>query len=352
MSLLAALAASAVLVQPAPEKQPMPAKPAAPAPVASGTSIFQVAKTFDVDGDGAWDYLAIDSAAKRLYVPRSTYVMVLDSESGAKVGQIDDTQGVHGVALATDLGKGFTSNGRAGSVTVFDLKTWKPLKVVTVGQNPDSIVYEPTTKRVFAFNGRSNDATVINAEDFSVVGTIPLGGKPEFSVVDGAGKLFVNIEDKSELLQIDPKEMKVIQRWPLAPGEEPSGLAIDIKNNRLFAVCSNQKMVVVDASSGHVLATPEIGKGTDGATFDAIGGYAISSNGDGTATIISTQNNKFEVAQTLLTAPRARTCVIDPKTRTIYLPTAEFEAPKQGERRPAMKPNTFKIVVVTPNPAH
>jgi DNA-binding beta-propeller fold protein YncE len=175
-----------------------------------------------------------------------------------------------------------------------------------------------------------------------------MGGKPEYSVTDGVGKVFVNVEDKSEILQIDAKSMKVEQRWPVAPGEEPSGLAIDPKNHRLFSVCSNQKMVVVDSQSGHVMASPPIGKGVDGATFDASGGFAIASNGDGTATIVSTKADKFEVVQTLNTAPRARTCVIDPKTRHIYLPTAEFEPPKEGERRPAMKPGTFKIVVVGP----
>jgi DNA-binding beta-propeller fold protein YncE len=279
--------------------------------------------------------------------------MVLDTQTGKVLGDIPDTAGVHGVALAPDLGKGFTSNGRAGTVTVFDLTGYKTLATVKVGDNPDSILFEPTTKRVFAFNGRSKDATVIGAEDLKVAGTIALGGKPEFSVADGAGKIFANIEDTSEVVRIDAASMKVEARFKIAPGEEPSGLAIDTAHKRLFSVCSNQKMIVLDADTGKVLASPAIGKGVDGAAFDASGGFALASNGDGTMSVISTKDDKFEVAQTLTTAPRARTVAIDPKSRRIYLPTAEFEPAKEPGKdgrpaRPAMKPGTFKIVVVTP----
>lgn len=318
-----------------------------PAPTAAATP-YHVIQKFDVGGDGGWDYLAIDSDSKHLFVPRGTRVMILNAETGEKVGEIADTAGVHGVALAPDLNKGFTSNGRSASVTVFDLKTLKTLGTVKVGDNPDAIIYEPTTKRVFAFNGRSKDATVINAEDLTIAGTIPVGGKPEFAAIDAAGKVFVNIEDTSEILRIDAKTMKVEQRWPLAPGDGPSGLAIDPAHHRLFSVCGNQKMVVVDSETGKVLATPAIGKGVDGAAFDAAG-FALSSNGDGTMTAVETTDDKFDVAQTLSTAPRARTLVIDPKTHRVYLPTAEFETPKEGATgRPAMKPGTFKIVVVGP----
>jgi DNA-binding beta-propeller fold protein YncE len=262
---------------------------------------------------------------------------------------------VHGVALATALGKGFTSNGRADTVTVFDLKTLKTLQTVQTGKNPDAIIYEPVTKRVFAFNGRSKDATVISAEDLSVVGTIALGGKPEFAAVDEKGKVFVNIEDTSEAARIDAKSLNVEQRWALAPGEGPSGLAIDPAHHFLFSVCGNERMIVTDTETGKVLASPAIGKGVDGAAFDAAGGFALASNGDGTMTVIATgSTTPFTPAQTLKTAPRARTLVIDPKTRRIYLPTAEFEPPaepnKDGVRqRPTMKPGTFKIVVVEPS---
>jgi YVTN family beta-propeller protein len=330
-----------------------PATPAPSAPVANDAKAgpYHVADTFKVGGDGGWDYVAVDPDAKRLYVPRGTRVMVLESDTGKAVGEIPDTQGVHGVAIASSLGKGFTSNGRAGTVTVFDLKTLKVIQTVKAGDNPDAILFEPTTKRVFAFNGRSKDATAINAEDLTVAGTIPLGGKPEFGVVDEKGKVFVNIEDKSEIVRIDAQALKVEQRSPLSPGEEPSGLAIDPAHGRLYSVCSNQKMVVTDAQTGKVLASPTIGKGVDGAAFDPAG-FALASNGEGNLTVVSTAGDKFDVVQTLTTAPRARTLVIDPKTRHIYLPTAEFEAPspdaKDTNKRPAMKPGTFKVLVVQP----
>jgi DNA-binding beta-propeller fold protein YncE len=341
------------LSQPGTTAQPTP--PAAAQPTAAGP--YHVANTFNVGGEGSWDYLCLDPEGKRLFVPRGTHTMILDAQSGTVLGDIADTAGVHGVALAADLGKGFTSNGRTGTVTVFDLKDYKTVGTVKVGDNPDSILFEPTTKRVFTFNGRSKDVTVIGAEDLKVAGTIPLGGKPEFSVADGTGKIFVNVEDTSELLRIDAKSMKVEERWKLAPGAEPSGLAFDPVHKRLFAVCSNEKMVVLDAESGKVMASPAIGKGTDGAGFDpAGGGFALSSNGDGTMTVVSTKDDRFEVAQTLTTAARARTMAIDPRTRRIYLPTAEFEAAppaKEGGKdarpaRPTMKPGTFKILVVTP----
>jgi DNA-binding beta-propeller fold protein YncE len=319
----------------------------AQAPAAAATP-YRVIQTFDVCDDGGWDCLTIDPGSKRLFVPRGTHVMVLNTDNGEKVGDITETAGVHDVALAIELNKGFTSNGRSASVTVFDLKTLKTLGTVKAGDNPDAIIYEPSTKRVLAFNGRSKDATVINAEDLTVAGTIPIGGKPELAAVDGAGKVFVNVEDTSEVLRIDAKAMKVEQRWPLAPGEGPTGLAIDPVHHRLFSACGNQKMVILDSQSGKILGSPPIGKGVDGAEFDAAG-FALASNGEGTLTVVETTDDKFDVAQTLSTAPRARTLAFDPKTRRIYLPTAEFEAPKEGATgRPPMKPGTFRIVVVGP----
>ncbi len=332
-----------------------PPKPTTPPAAASAAQPaggpFRVIKSFDVGGDGGWDDLKVDPEARRLYVPRSTRVMVLDADTGAKVGEIADTPGVHAVALAPELGKGFTSNGKDDSVTVFDTKTLKTIQTVKAGKNPDAIIYEPATKRVFVFNGRSNDATVIGAEDLAVAGTVALGGKPEFAAVDGHGTVFVNVEDTSELLRIDAKTLQVEQRIPLAPGKEPTGLAIDGAHHLLFAACNNEMMVVVDAESGKVLATPAIGKGVDGAAFDAAGGFALSSNGEGTLTVVATGGDKpFTVVQTLKTAPRARTMTLDPKTRHGFLPTAEFEAAapdKDGKpQRPAMKPGTFRIIVV------
>ncbi len=350
MPIFAIVVAAGTVILSQPAASSKPTAPPAAAPMAAGP--YHVLTTFNVGGDGSWDYLCLDPEGKRLFVPRSTHTMILDTQSGKVLGDIADTAGVHGVALAPDQGKGFTSNGRAGTVTVFDLTTYKTLSTVKVGENPDSILFEPTTKRVFTFNGKSKDSTVIGAEDLSVAGTIALGGKPEFSVADGAGKIFVNIEDTSEIVRIDAKTMKVEERYKIAPGEEPSGLAFDPVHKRLFSVCSNQKMIVIDAQTGKVLATPTIGKGVDGAAFDPAG-FALSSNGDGTMTVVSTKDDKFEVAQNLTTAPRARTVAIDPKSRRVYLPTAEFEAAKEAGKdgkpaRPTMKPGTFKIVVVTP----
>lgn len=342
------LAATLGLLAPAqtsaPAAQPEPAK-TAPAPAPGPCRVIQA---YSLGGEGSWDYLAVDPEARRLYIPRSTHVMVMDTESGKIVGDIAGTSGVHGVALVPALHKGFTSNGRDGTVTVFDTETLKTLGSAKAGGNPDAITYEPVTKHVWVFNGKSKDATVIDPETLSIVDTVALGGKPEFAAMDGKGHLFVNIEDTSELLCLDAATRKVEHRWPLAPGSEPSGLAIDPEHHRLFSVCANQKMIVVDSESGAVLASPAIGKGVDGAAFDAGGGFALSSNGDGTVSVVGTTGDKpFQVVQTLTTAPRARTIVIDPKTRRAYLPTAEFEAPKEGATgRPAMKAGTFKIIVV------
>lgn len=313
---------------------------------------YHVLKSFDLGGDGGWDYLAFDGDGHRLFVTRGTHVMVVDTETGKAVGDIPDTAGVHGVALVPELNRGFTSNGRAGTATIFELKSLKVTGSVKTGENPDAIVYEPTTKRVFTMNGRSQDTTAIDAVEGKPVGTVALGGKPEFAVADGAGKIFVNLEDKSEVVVIDPKELKVTARWSLAPGEEPSGLALDVKNHRLFSVCHNKMMVVLDAESGKVLATPAIGEGVDGAAFDPAKGLAFSSNGDGTMTIVHEDSpSAFTVVQTVETAPRARTIVLDPKSHVVYLPTAKFEAPtsqpKEGQRqRPTMVPGSFRVIAV------
>lgn len=353
MSALALALSFAALTLGQPSQTSQPASPSmAPA---SAPGPYHVQTTFSVGGEGSWDYLCLDPDGTRLFVPRSTHTMVLDTQTGKTLGDIPDTAGVHGVALAPELAKGFTSNGRAASVTVFDLKTYQTLKTVKVGDNPDSILFEPTTKRVFTFNGRSKDSSVIDAESLQVVGTIPVGGKPEFCVHDGVGKIYANVEDTSEIIRIDAKSMKVEERWKIAPGEEPSGLAIDPAHKRLFSVCANQKMVVLDCENGKVLATPAIGKGVDGAAFDPCdgAGFALSSNGDGTMTVVSTKDDKFEVVQNLATAARARTIAVDPKTRRIYLPTAEFEPAKEAGKdgrpaRPTMKPGTFKVLVVAP----
>jgi outer membrane protein assembly factor BamB len=336
---------------------PAATQPATPSSAAAGP--WHVEKTFNVGGEGGWDLLAVDSDAHRLYVPRGNRVMVIDTETGRTVGEIADTAGVHGVAIASTLGRGFTSNGKAGTVTVFDLKTLKTIQSVKAGQNPDAIVFEPVSGTVLCFNGKSHDATVIKAEDGSVTGTVAIGAKPELAVVDG-GKVFVNTEDTSEVVCIDPKALKVERRFALTPGDGPTGLAIDVAHHRLFAACGNEKLVVLDSQTGQVLATPSIGKGADGAEFDAVGGFVLTSNGGGwdagstaSLSVVSAKDGAFEVVQTLPTASHAKTMVLDPKTRRAYLPSAEYEAPKadgkdSSKKKPAMKPGSFKILVIAP----
>ncbi len=230
---------------------------------------YHVVKTLPVGGDEGWDYVAVDSAARRVYVSHGTRVVVLDADSGAVVGEIPDTPGVHGIAIASNVGRGFVSSGRANSVTIFDLKTLKTLGTVKTGTNPDAIIYDEGSKRVFAMNGRSQDTTAINAADGTVAGTLALGGKPEFAVADGKGSIYVNIEDKSEIVQFDPQKLTEIHRWPLAGCEEPSGLAMDPQARRLFAGCGNKVMAVVDADSGKVVAKVPIGDGLASNGFDS-----------------------------------------------------------------------------------
>ncbi|HKV91234.1 MAG TPA: YncE family protein [Candidatus Angelobacter sp.] len=313
---------------------------------------YEVKQKYVLGGDGGWDYLTFDPAGKRLFISRGTHVMVVDPYKGSSIGDIPNTTGVHGIALAQDLGKGFTSNGRENTVTVFDLKTLKETTKIKIdGENPDAILYDPATHRVFTFNGRSKNSTVIDATKDTVVATIPLDGKPEFGVSDGKGKVFVNIEDKSELSAIDAKNAKVLNTWPLAPCEEPSGLAIDQKHHRLFSGCHNKMMAVTDAETGKVIATPAIGQGVDANAFDADQQLAFSSNGDGTLTVVHEDSpGKFSVVDNATTEKFARTMALDTTNHDVYEVTAEIEeAPpaKEGERpRRSMKPGTFTLLVV------
>ena len=316
----------------------------------AGPSAYHVVKTIPIGGNGRWDYDIVDTAARRVYVSHQTHVVVLDADSYAVVGDIPNTLGVHGIALASDLGRGFTSNGKANSVTIFDLKTLKPISTVkSTGQNPDAIYYDAGSKRVFAFNGRSANATAISASDGTVAGTIAVGGKPEFAAGDDKGHVYVNIEDKSELLEIDAQKLSVLHHWLLTGCKEPSGLAIDQKNRRLFSVCGNKKMMVVNADTGKVVATPAIGEDPDAAGFDPDTQLVFSSNGEsGDLTVIHEDSpDKYTVLDTVPTKKYARTMAIDLKTHNIFMPIAEFEpvAPK-GEEEPPMKPNSFGVLLV------
>src|SRR5271157_2051619 len=314
---------------------------------AAGPSGYQVSKSVPVAGDGFWDYVTVDSTARRIYISHGTKVVVLDADSFAAVGEIPDTQGVHGIAIAADLGKGFTSNGRANTATIFDLKSLKTLGTVQTGQNPDAIVYESVAKRVFTLNGRSKNATAINAADGSVAGTLELAGRPEFAAADGAGKIFVNIEDTSEHVEIDAQTIKILHRWPLTPCESPSGLAMDQRNRRLFVGCHNKMMAVLNADTGKVIATPAIGEGVDANTYDPGTGLAFSSNGEGTLIVVKQEGpDNYSVLENVPTKKSARTMGLDLKTHNVVLPAADMNPPKEGERWATMKPGTFVLIVV------
>ncbi len=317
---------------------------------------YKLASMAAVGGDGGWDYLTYDASTKRLFISRGSHVMVVDPAKGTVVGDIAATTGVHGIAVAPELAKGFTSNGRDNSVTVFDLKTLAPITVVKIdGKNPDAIVYDPASKRVFVFNGASHDATILDAQTNAVVGTVPLGGKPEFAAPDGKGNMYVNVEDTAEIVAIDARNAKETKRFKVAPCEDPSGLAMDIKNRRIFIGCSNKIMGIVDPDAGKVVATVPIGAGSDAIGFDAATNLAFSSNGEGTLTVVHEDSpNAFSVLQTATTQPLARTMALDPTTHDVYLVTADFDQtpPAQPGGRPqrTMKPGTFRVLVMSRTP--
>lgn len=316
------------------------------------SSGYHVIKQVKLGGEGGWDYLTIDAKARRLYISHSTHVMVLDADSGQVVGDIPNTAGVHGIAIVPELNKGFTSNGRDSTVTVFDLKTLKTLKQIPVGKNPDAIIYDPASKRVFTFNGASHDATAIDPQSEAVVGTIALDARPEFAVSDEKGRIYVNLEDKSAIAALDSRKLTVEARWPIAPGEEPSGLAIDRQHHRLFSVCSNKLMLVINTDNGHVVTSLPTGDGTDAAGFDAETQLAFSSNGEGTLTVVHEDSaDKFSVIENVATQRGARTMILDSKTHRIFLVTAEFGPPPQPtpERphpRPTIVPGSFVLLIV------
>jgi DNA-binding beta-propeller fold protein YncE len=313
--------------------------------LAAAPTGYHLVGEIKIGGEGGWDYLTVDGAARRLYVSHATHVAVVDLDSQKVVGDIPDTPGVHGIAIAPEFNRGFVSNGRSNSVTIFDLKTLKPVGTAPTGENPDSIRYDSVSKRVFAFNARSKSATAIDAKSGSVVATIPLPGAPEFSVADGKGKVYVNIEDTSEVVEIDAAKAAVTKKYSLSPCDGPSGLAIDVKTRRLFSVCSNRVMAVSDPDAGKVIATPAIGAGSDGAAFDPGTGLAFSSNGDGTLTVVSQTSGKYEVVENIATEQGARTLTVDEKTHNVYLSAAQT-APSRSGGRATFLPNTFKVLVV------
>lgn len=312
---------------------------------------YKVVHKFQLPGNSFWDYLAADGSTGRIFVSHGVMVQVVDVNDGSVIGTIPNTQGVHGIALAPDLNKGFISDGRDSSVTVFDLKTLKVLgKIEGTGQNPDCILYDQYTHRVFTFNGRSSTSTVIDGKTDKIIGTIVLPGRPEFAVTDNAGHIFNNVESKSEIAEINPKTMKVERTWSIAPGDGPSGLAIDPVGHRLFSVCHNKLMVISDYDAGKVVTTEPIGTGVDGAAFDPVLKRAYSSNGgDGTITVVQEKTpDSFSVIENVPTQRGARTMTVDTKNHHLYLSTAQFMPRKAGQRRPSLKPGSFTIIDVAP----
>lgn len=326
---------------------------AAGAAAAQTPAPYRVLHRTVTGGDGGWDYLTVDGAAQRVYMSRGTHVMVVDLRGDSLAGDIPATPGVHGIAIAPELGKGFTSNGRDSSVTVFDLRTLATTGSIRgTGRNPDAILYHPATRRVFTFNGGSSSATAIDAAGGTLLGTVALAGKPEAAVIDNAGNVWVNIEDKSEIEEFDPRTLRSLGHWALEGCEEPSGLAIDRAHGRLFSVCGNGKMAVTNMATHRVVATLPIGDGADGAAFDPSTGMAFSSNGDGTMTVVHQDGpDRYSVVQTLETQRGARTIALDPATHRVYTVTAELGAAPAATaenprpRRPVV-PGTFVLLTI------
>jgi YVTN family beta-propeller protein len=293
--------------------------------VASATAAdYQITRKIPIPGKGSWDYLIVDEGGRRLYVSHGTQVEVLDVDSGAIVGKVENTAGVHGIAIASELGRGFVSNGQSSTVTIFDLKTLKTIAEVPVGKKPDAIIYDPATSRVFAFNGDSSSASAIEAATGKVVGTVDLGGGPEYAVADGSGYVYNNLEDASLVLKINALTLKVEQRWPTAPCASPSSMAMDRPNRRLFIGCRNKLMAAMNADSGRVITTLPIGDHVDATAFDPASHLIFNSNGEGTITVVHEDGpDKYSVVETVKTLPKAKTMALDPKTHQLFLSTAE-----------------------------
>jgi DNA-binding beta-propeller fold protein YncE len=317
---------------------------------------YRIAHEVSLPGDEGWDYLTFEAGGQRLFIAHGTRVQVVDTGKLAVAGEIADTPGVHGIALAPDLGRGYISAGRSGVIVVFDLKTLARLKEIkTTGENPDAILYDAASHRVFTFNGRGRNATAVDARTDAVIGTIALDAKPEFAVSDGKGRIYVNLEDKNSLAVLDPEKLTVTSRWPISGCEEPSGLAIDAAGQHLFSVCSNKVMALIDAASGHGLGTAPIGAGVDAAAFDPGSRLAFASCGEGTLTVVrQSASGALQVAQSVPTRRGARTMALDVRSHRIYLVTADFGAPpaatpEHPHPRPAILPGSFRLLVLEPH---
>ena len=322
---------------------------------AANEGSYRLLREIPIGGEGGWDILTVDSPAHRLYLSHSTKIVVIDLEKNAVVGEIAGTPGVHGFVAVPEFGRGFSTNGKENKTSVVDLKTLQTVSKINTGENPDALVYEPLHHEIYVFNHSGNSATVIDAKTVKLISTIALGGSPEFAAVDrAAGRIYCNLEDKSEVIAIDTTKHEVVARWPVAPGEEPSGIAFDAAHHRLFSGCHNKMMTMLDTESGKVVATVPIGAGVDGCAFDDATRLAFASCGDGTTTIAKEETpEKLTVVQTLKTEPRARTITIDPGTHRICLPSARFNpppspAPGATPARPTVIPGTLKLLVYGP----
>jgi YVTN family beta-propeller protein len=311
-------------------------------------SNYKIINKIHLEGDEKWDYLYSDDQANRLYVSHGSIVQVVDENKGEVVGKITGLSGVHGIAIAPLLNKGFISNGKDSSVTIFDNKTFQVTAKISVGKGPDAILFDPFSNKVFVFNAKANSASVLNARSNKVEATIPLAGNPEFSVSDGKGKVYVNLENMSSIAVINSSALKVENVWALAPGEEPTGLALDNDDHHLFSVCANKLMVIVDAETGKILTSLPIGEKADGAAFDPELKIAYSSNGEGTLTIVKEMHKgSFEVLKNFPTQKGAKTITINKKNHHVYLPTASLEA-QPGTGKPKVAPGTFIILDIVP----
>jgi YVTN family beta-propeller protein len=315
-------------------------------PVLATAAEFKVVNKFRIEGGGRWDYLYIDGTARRIYMARATHFSVLDADSGGQVGDIPDTPGAHGVTLVPGLGLGFTTNGQENKVSVFDVKTLKVITKIETGQNPDSILFHPATGKLFVQNGKSNTSSVIDPEKKQVIATIPLPGKPEFAVYDDSGNIFINIETSGSIVVIDAANQKVKTTWAMKGCEEPAGLAIDRAHHRLFSACANKMMAIVDSDNGTLVQTLPIGEDCDAVAFDPSTGYTFASNGDGTLTIIHSEDGKYSVKQTLTIGDGAKTMGFDAEKHRAYLPTAKFTGPPTSHPRPSVVPGSISVVVI------
>lgn len=322
---------------------------AGPAPAADFQ--YKLIKTIPISGEGGWDYLSVDEAARKLYVSHSDEVVVIDLDLKSVVGVITNTPGVHGLAPCPDLGLGITSNGRNNTASIVDLNTRQTIASVNTAAGPDGLLYDPAQQEAYLFCGHANAATVVNVKTRKVLATIPLPGRPEFGAVDpDADRVYDNIEDKSEIAVIDTQSHEVLTNWPCAPGAEPSGMAIDAKNHHLFIGCRNHLLVLLDSTSGKVLDTLPIGAGVDACAYDRGTHLVFASCGDGTTTIarLNEDQSKLKLVQTLSTAPGARTMAVDPVEHNIFLATAKFAPGSTGHRHHAIVPGSFKILVYGP----